>query len=316
MPRAGPQARLLAFNASAGLIGGAMYNHQLDTFVKVAELGSFSKAAADLYISPTAVIKQMNILESALGVTLFNRTHRGLTLTRAGESLLTDARHIIQYCNEASERVRTADAASKSIIRVGSSPMTPSAFLVELWPKVQNRCPGATIKLVTFENTPENARRILANLGEDIDLVAGAFDDAFLKSRRCDGLLLERLPLRIAVPTSHPLASRASLTLQDLEGQHIFLIQRGWNEATDQLQDFIVSSIPGAVVEEFPFLCLDIFNRCEEEGKLLVSIDAWASVHPLLSLKSVAWDFELPFGILHAPEPSDQVREVLEAIAS
>ena len=55
-----------------------LYNHQLDTFVKVAELGSFSKAADDLYISPTAVIKQMNILESNLGVTLFNRTHRGL----------------------------------------------------------------------------------------------------------------------------------------------------------------------------------------------------------------------------------------------
>ena len=52
-----------------------MYNHQLDTFIQVAELGSFSKAASALYISPTAVIKQMNILESNLGVTLFNRTH-------------------------------------------------------------------------------------------------------------------------------------------------------------------------------------------------------------------------------------------------
>lgn len=73
--------------------------------------------------------------------------------------------------------------------------------------------------------------------------------------------------------------------------------------------------LDGATVEEFPFLCLDVFNRCEEEGKLLVSIDAWESVHPLLSLKPVDWDFALPFGILHSPDPSEQVRAVLDAIA-
>ena len=71
-----------------------MYNHQLDTFIQVAEVGSFSKAAA-LYITPTAVIKQMNLLEATVGVPLFVRTHRGLTLTAAGQSLYTDARHLV-----------------------------------------------------------------------------------------------------------------------------------------------------------------------------------------------------------------------------
>lgn len=292
-----------------------MYNHQLDTFVKVAERGSFSKAASELYISPTAVIKQMNLLESTLGVTLFNRTHRGLTLTRAGESLLRDARHIIQYCGEAADRARMADAAGKSVIRVGSSPMTPSSFLTRIWPKVQKRCPGTSIKLVTFENTPENARHILSHLGEDIDIVAGAFDDAFLQSRHCAGMLLERMPLRVAVPSGHPLASRDSLDPSDLAGQEILIIQRGWNEATDRLQDFLINDISDVVVEEFPFICLDVFNRCEEEGKLLVSVDAWADAHPLLSSKAVTWDFKLPFGILHSPEPSEQVRAVLNAVA-
>lgn len=292
-----------------------MYNHQLDTFVKVAERGSFSKAASELYISPTAVIKQMNLLESALGVTLFNRTHRGLTLTRAGESLLCDAHHIIQYCGEATDRARMADATARSVIRVGSSPMTPSSFLTKLWPKVQKRCPGASIKLVTFENTPDNARRILSHLGEDIDIVAGAFDDSFLKSRHCAGMLLERMPLRVAVPSGHPLASYDSLEPSDLEGQEVLIIQRGWNEQTDRLQDFLANDLADVAVEEFPFICLDVFNRCEEEGKLLVSVDAWSSAHPLLSSKAVAWNFKLPFGILHSPDPSEQVRAVLDAIA-
>ena len=53
----------------------------------VADAGSFNKAEEEAYITPTAVIKQINLLESDLGVKLFERTHRGLTLTKAGEPL-------------------------------------------------------------------------------------------------------------------------------------------------------------------------------------------------------------------------------------
>ena len=53
-----------------------MYNRHLETFISVADLGSFSKVAEALYISSTAVIKQINLLEQELGFTLFERTHR------------------------------------------------------------------------------------------------------------------------------------------------------------------------------------------------------------------------------------------------
>lgn len=85
-----------------------MYNPQLETFITVAESGSFAKAADKLYISPTAVIKQINILESNLDIKLFNRTHRGLTLTAAGKSLYSDARYIIRYSHESLERAKNA----------------------------------------------------------------------------------------------------------------------------------------------------------------------------------------------------------------
>ncbi|MCI8424892.1 MAG: LysR family transcriptional regulator [Adlercreutzia sp.] len=292
-----------------------MYNHQLDTFLQVADKGSFSKAAVDLYISPTAVIKQMNLLEATLGVTLFNRTHRGLTLTAAGKSLYHDAKHIIQYCGEAADRARQAEAAGRHVVRVGSSPMTPSTFLTSLWPSVLKKCPGATIKLVTFENTPENARRILANLGEDIDIVAGAYDESFLASRGCAAMELSREPLRVIMSASHPLAGRDELTLEDLEGQRLLVIQRGWNRETDRLVDDLRTSERDLAIEEFPFINVDIFNRCEESGELLVGIDPWRDVHPLLVSKPVDWDYALPFGILHAPEPTPHVRQVLEAVA-
>lgn len=60
-----------------------MYNPQLETFIKVVDRGSFSKAAEDLFISPSAVIKQINILETNLGLKLLKRTHQGVSLTPA-----------------------------------------------------------------------------------------------------------------------------------------------------------------------------------------------------------------------------------------
>ena len=55
-----------------------LYDSHLDIFLKVAEAGSFSKAANDLFITPSAVIKQINLFEKNLGVTLFVRGKRHL----------------------------------------------------------------------------------------------------------------------------------------------------------------------------------------------------------------------------------------------
>ena len=142
-----------------------MYNPQLETFLCVVESGSFNKAAEKLYISPLAVIKQINLLESSLDLTLFERTHRGLILAEAGKSLYQDTKYIIQYCKDSVTRARNAMQESENIIRIGTSPMTPAQVLVDLWPRVQEYLPNTKFQLVPFENTPENAREILANLG-------------------------------------------------------------------------------------------------------------------------------------------------------
>lgn len=114
-----------------------MYNPQLETFLCVAECGSFNKAAEKLFISPPAVIKQINLLEENLDLQLFVRTHRGLQLTEAGKSLVQDAKYIIQYCKDSVTRAKNVMKKSEDIIRIGTSSMTPAQVLVDLWPKLQ-----------------------------------------------------------------------------------------------------------------------------------------------------------------------------------
>ena len=292
-----------------------MYNHQLDTFILVAELGSFSKAASALYVSPAAVIKQMNLLESNLGVELFIRSHQGLTLTPAGKALLVDARHIIEVCNTAAANVRMANDTKRNVIRIGASPMTPSGFLSHMWPKISRALPDLTLKLVVFENKAENARRILANLGEDIDIVAGVFDEGFVASRRCAALELSKEPLRIMLSSTHALAAKPILKMEDLAGQKVLVNQRGWNFIIDAVADDMRAGEIPVDVEEYEFINVDIFNRCEEEGSLLVAIDPWRDVHPLLACKAVEWDYRVPFGILHSRKPSPKVRALLDVMS-
>ena len=97
-----------------------MYNPQLETFLRVADAGSFNKAAVESFITPTAVIKQINLLEESLGVSLFERTHRGLLLTEAGKSMYQDAKYVIQYCKDSVTRaknaMKTEDGDRKSVV--------------------------------------------------------------------------------------------------------------------------------------------------------------------------------------------------------
>lgn len=57
-----------------------------------------------------------------------------------------------------------------NVIRIGSSPMTPAQLLMQIWQKIQAYCPDMKFEIVPFENTPENAREILANLGKRLTL--------------------------------------------------------------------------------------------------------------------------------------------------
>ena len=291
-----------------------MYNPQLETFIKVADAGSFNKAAEQSFITPTAVIKQINLLETGLGVALFDRTHRGLTLTKAGKSLYRDSKYIIQYCRDSVVRAKNAMQQDEQIIRIGTSPMTPAQVLLALWPKIHEHYPNMKFQLVPFENTPENAKEILANLGQNIDIVAGIFDETLLDLRKFKGFELMRNPICCAVSINHPLAEKDKLKVTDLYGENLMLIHRGWSHYVDKLRDDLWMNHPQIKIIDFDFYNVSVFNQCESSNDILMAIDSWQSVHPLLKIIPVEWDYSIPFGLLHSPEPTKTVQDFLSII--
>ena len=291
-----------------------MYNLQLETFIVVADLGSFNKAAEALYITPPAVTKQINLLEKDLGLQLFVRTHRGLVLTEAGKSLYRDAKYIIQYSKDSVERAKKAMQEKDSVVRIGTSPMTPAAPLVQVWSKIQKEYPNIRIQMIPYMNSQESAREILKNLGSNIDVVGGIFDETMLKLRQCQGMELSRQRICCAVSINHRLAQKEILTYQDLYGERFLMMHRGWSNYVDELRDDIWKNHPQIQLVDFDIYSMEIFNQCENSNEVLMAVENWKDAHPLLKIIPVEWKYTIPYGILYSTEPTDLVKRFLKAI--
>lgn len=226
----------------------------------MADAGSFSRAAEAAFITPTAVIKEINLLEAELDVQLFERTHRGLTLTKAGQSIYQDAKYIIGYCKDSVARAKNPMQEAENVIRIGTSPMTPAQFLMGLWPQIHELCPDIKFQLIPYENSLEDAREILKNLGQNIDVVAGVFDDAMLTLRGCAGFEFSREPICCSVSIHHRLAGKSVLKLEDLYGETLMLMHRGWSNYVDGLREDILRNHPQINIKDFSIYSLEVLT--------------------------------------------------------
>lgn len=290
-----------------------MINPQLETFITVASLGSFSKAADELFVSPTAIMKQINMLENRLKVKLFVRTNHGLELTEAGKSLVIDAKFVSEYSARAIDKAKSiGDKESSKSIRIGTSIMTPVRFLLDIWTQIQSYIPQIKIELIPFENTPENAREILRHLGQHIDLVAGIYND---KLSTDNGFAVKHIcnkKIHIAVPLTSHLASKEVLNADDLIESGLLLINQGWNEYIDSIRDAL--SAKGACIYDFDFFNINAFNRAVKVNIPIIAIDGWENIHPLLKIIPIDWEFVVPFGIMYSPKPSDSVKQFIKML--
>lgn len=92
-----------------------MYNKHLDAFLMAADCGSFTKAAEKLFISPNALIKQINLLEDRLELTLFLRTNHGVVLTRPARAFIGMPAASYIFRNKHLSRQRRSQRASRTL---------------------------------------------------------------------------------------------------------------------------------------------------------------------------------------------------------
>lgn len=83
----------------------------------------------------------------------------------------------------------------------------------------------------------------------------------------------------------------------------------------DRLRDELWQHHPQIRIKDISFYNVEVFNQCENNNALLMAVPIWQSVHPLLKIIPVDWDYSMPFGLMHAPEPSPTVQSFLDAVS-
>ena len=280
-----------------------MLNHQLETFIQVAENGSFSKAAEKLYITPSAVIQQINNLEQDLQVTLLKRTRHGTQLTLAGAYLFQQAGSLIQTCREIEENLILIHRRDQQKITIGTGLLMKCRVFYPLWARFQ--------KEVTDQIPVELLDLSLNTEAYKADLIEG-IDDGEPWQHSRSFLSLFRVPIAVAVARDHPLASKTCLTLADMRPYTLVTIRSNMSDELDRLQQ--EAKALGVHVVEVPRYDLSVFSRCIVQQDCLQTPLCWKDIHPDLVTIPCDWNYSLAYGFHYSKDPSPAVREFLRFV--
>jgi DNA-binding transcriptional LysR family regulator len=190
-------------------------------FVAVAEELHFTRAAQRLGIGQPPLSQQIHQLESELGVMLFHRLSRGIELTEAGQSFLTNAQSILGAAAQAKVDAQRIARGEQGVLRVGFTASASFNMFVPYAIRVfKEQYRGISLSLVEHSSPPLND--MLSQGLLDVALVRPPFSShEDLVSNR----LLEEEML-IALPANHPLAQAESLSLAQLSEEPFILYPR------------------------------------------------------------------------------------------
>lgn len=183
----------------------------LEAFLSIAERGSFQRAAAHLNLSQTAISHRMRKLEEDLGLKLFARTTRELTLTRAGIDFLPKAQNAIAELEQSFDDLKQQGAKRRERLDIACLPVFAVSYLPPILRKFHEMNPRVQIRI--FE-TPSAAIAELVQSGEVEFGLSG------LQTNRWD-LDIETIsssPMALACPSKHALAKKKSLGWTELRG--------------------------------------------------------------------------------------------------
>jgi DNA-binding transcriptional LysR family regulator len=237
----------------------------LTAFVHVAETGSFSVAAEQLYLTQPAVSKRVAALEEQLSVRLFDRIGRQIRLTEAGRVLLPNAYQILQTMKETRRHLADLSGKVAGVLSVGTSHHVGLHRLPPVLKEFVRQYPAVDLQL-TFQDSEKAYSEVLSGSIELAVITLSPQPPSAIESRT-----VWKDPLRFVVSPDHPLAASARASLADLS--HFPAILPEANTYTTQLVVALFNkrSLP---------LTIKLTSNFLETIKMMVAINLGWSVLP------------------------------------
>lgn len=241
----------------------------LHYFVTLADLKHFSKAAKACFVSQPTLSTQVKKLEEELGVQLVERSPKNIMLTAAGEEIAIRARQVLNDVDQIRIVAHRSNNPAEGVLRLGLFPTLAPYLLPHVVPQLRARYPRMRLQLA--EEKTEDILRLLQ---------CGTLDAALLALPvPQDGFevdILFREPFVLAVPADHHLANKPEVSLEDLEGSELLLLEEGHCLREHALE---VCGLAGAHER------VDFHATSMETLRQMVAADVGITLMPILAVK-------------------------------
>ncbi|MFC9485695.1 LysR family transcriptional regulator [Streptomyces hydrogenans] len=263
----------------------------LATFEKVAEVLSFTRAAAELGYAQSSVTGQIRTLETSLGTELFERLGGRIRLTEAGERLLPYARRMAELAEEARAAVAAGEPAGT--ITIGTMESLTTYRLPPLLEYVHHRHPA--VRLALRPTLGDATRQALRQGTYDL----GFLMEAGTEHEGLESEVLAPEPLALIASPGHPLAGREGLVTADLVGGGLIGTEPGC-----AYRDLFEAELAGAAAggpgsapgpDFLEFGTIEASKRAVASGLGIALLPRIAVQEELASGALVALDWEAPF---------------------
>lgn len=197
-----------------------MNTFQLVCFLTAAEHLNFTKAAEVLHVTQPAVGQQISSLENELGVKLFTRTTRSVKLTREGKSFISDANQIVSISERAKKRFASTSTDEIEHLAIGCENFPFMYQLIDVLENLKEKRPGIhpELQIIPFQH-------IYRMLDEgELDAVVGIQTPAAAKAS-VRYRELQRIPMKIICASSHELARRQEVSIEELRQEPLALFE-------------------------------------------------------------------------------------------
>ncbi len=192
---------------------------QLQSFVAVAETGSFTEAAYTIDLTQSAVSHALAALESELGVTLLERNHTGVVaLTNAGQKILPHVRALLAQAETIQQEAQAARGLARGKLRLGSIPPISPRLLAGVLTHFQQQYPGIDVTL--FEGTLQEVHEWLGSSMIDVGFVHHP-------AKEVESTLITTDEMQVFVARGHRLHARTSVTASELREERLIMPRTG-----------------------------------------------------------------------------------------
>ncbi|KPH06797.1 MULTISPECIES: LysR family transcriptional regulator [Rhizobium] len=192
---------------------------QVQYFVAVAEQGSVTRAAQNLSISQSSVTEALKELETDLGVALFERHPRGLTITHNGHQFLRHATKILASVSDARTSFSGQQSALSGTLNIGVTSLVAGYVLSDLLARYRRACPG--IEVSAIEDNGGYLEHLL--VGGELDVAVMVISN--LRDRMAlQAEILETSPYRLWLPMGHPLVSADIISVADIAREPLIML--------------------------------------------------------------------------------------------